>query len=97
MRSNAPGATMPSRVATVAAVLGMGASGVQVATMTRSMSAGDRPLAASAFPPAATAMSASVSSGPAIRRLTMPTRLRIHSSLVSTCWAISSLVTTRAG
>src|SRR5450631_1196909 len=88
---------MPSRVATVAAVLGIGASVVHVATISRSMSAGDRPLPASAFPPAATAMSASVSSGPAIRRLAMPTRLRIHSSLVSTCWAISSLVTTRVG
>ena len=51
--------------------------------MTRSMSAGDRPLAASAFPPAAVAMSATVSSGAAILRLAMPTRLRIHSSLVS--------------
>ena len=74
---------MPSRCATVAAVFGIWTSGVQVATMTRSMSPGDRPLAASAFPPAAVAMSATVSSGAAIRRLAMPTRLRIHSSLVS--------------
>src|SRR6266700_4948657 len=88
---------MPSRVATVAAVLGIGASGVQVATMTRPMSSGARPLAASAFPPAATAMSARLSSGPAIRRLTIPTRLRIHSSLVSTLAVRSSLVTTLAG
>ena len=88
---------MPSLRATVAAVFGIGASGVQVATITRSMSAGDRPLAASALPPAATAMSATVSSGPAIRRLAMPTRLRIHSSVVSTVAASSSLVTTRVG
>ena len=88
---------MPSLRATVAAVFGICASGVQVATITRSMSSGDRPLAASALPPAATAMSATVSSGPAIRRLAMPTRLRIHSSVVSTVAASSSLVTTLAG
>ena len=70
---------------------------MQVATITRSMSAGESPLAARALPPAATAMSATVSSGPAIRRLAMPTRLRIHSSLVSTVLARSSLVTTLAG
>src|SRR6266568_3519021 len=95
--SNAPGATMPSLVATLAAVLGIWTSPVQVATITRSMSAADSPLAASALPPAATAMSATVSSGPAIRRLTIPTRLRIHSSVVSTLAVRSSLVTTLAG
>ncbi len=88
---------MPSLVATVAAVLGIGASGVQVATITRSTSAGDRPLAATALPPAAVAMSARLSSGPAILRLAMPTRLRIHSSLVSIVVASSSLVSTLAG
>src|SRR5215472_17147401 len=61
------------------------------------MSAGERPLAASALPPAATDMSATVSSGPAIRLLAIPTRLRIHSSLVSTVAARSSLVTIFAG
>ena len=50
-----------------------------------------------ALPPATTAMSATVSSGPANRRLSMPTRLRIHSSLVSTRAARSSLVTTLPG
>ena len=88
---------MPSRVATLAATFGIGTSGVQVATITRSMSLAARPLAASAFPPAAAAMSATVSSGPAIRLLAMPTRLRIHSSVVSTETARSSLVTTLAG
>ena len=88
---------MPSRWATTAAVFGIITSGVQVATITRSMSAGESPLPASALPPAATAMSATVSSGPAIRRLAIPTRLRIHSSLVSTIAASSSLVTTLAG
>src|SRR5260370_26480078 len=42
-------------------------------------------------------MSGTLSSGPANRRLTMPTRLRIHSSLVSTRAARSSLVTTLPG
>ena len=88
---------MPSRRATTAAVFGIITSGVQVATITRSMSAADSPLPASALPAAATAMSATVSSGAASRLLAMPTRLRIHSSLVSTVSASSSLVTTRAG
>src|SRR5258707_459871 len=55
---------MPSLRATVAAVFGICASGVQVATITRSMSPEERPLAASALPPAATAMSATVWAGP---------------------------------
>ena len=88
---------MPSRRATVAATFGIWVSGVQVATITRSMSAGDSPLPASALPPAAQAMSATLSSGAAIRRLAMPTRDLIHSSLVSMVWASSSLVTDRAG
>src|ERR1700735_1682503 len=88
---------MPSRRATVAAVLGICASAVQVATMTRSMSPGDRPLPASALPPAAVAMSARLSSGPATRRLAMPTRLRIHSSEVSIVSESSSFVMTLAG
>ena len=88
---------MPSRRATTAAVFGIITSGVQVATITRSMSAGESPLPASALPAAATAMSATVSSGPASRLLAIPTRLRIHSSLVSTEAASSSLVTTLAG
>ena len=88
---------MPSRCATTAEAFGIDASVLQVATMTRSMSPGDRPLAASALPPATTAMSVTLSSGPAYLRLTMPTRLRIHSSLVSTRAAISSLVTTLPG
>src|SRR6266700_5179782 len=88
---------MPRRVATMAAVFGIMTSGVQVATVTRSMSAADRPLAASALPPAATAMSATLSSGLASRLLSMPTRLRIHSSLVSTVPARVSLVSTFGG
>ena len=88
---------MPSRCATIAETFGIGASALQVATMTRLMSPGDSPLPASALPPATNAMSATLSSGPANRRLTMPTRLRIHSSSVSTWAARSSLVTTLPG
>ncbi len=56
---------MPSRCATTAEVFGIATSALQVATMTRSMSAGDRPLPASALPLATNAMSATLSSGPA--------------------------------
>lgn len=96
LRSYAPGALMPSLAATRQATLGLRSTDVQVATTTRSMSAAVSPALASALPAAAVAMSATVSS-PAIRRVTMPTRSRIHSSLVSTIWAISSFVTTREG
>ena len=88
---------MPSRCATTAEMFGIDASALQVATMTRSMSPGDRPPPASALAPASKAMSVTLSSAPANRRLTMPTRLRIHSSLVSTRVARSSLVTTLPG
>jgi hypothetical protein len=97
LRSYAPGALIPSRAATSPAALGIGVGIVQVATITRSMSVGASPLPASAFPPAATAMSGTVSSGLATRRLEIPTRLRIHSSLVSIRAARSALVTTFAG
>ena len=88
---------MPSRAATVADTFGIGVSELHVATMTRSMSDGLTPLPAIALPAAATAMSATVSSGAAIRRLATPTRLRIHSSVVSMMAARSSLVTTLSG
>ena len=58
----------------MAATLGSGTSGEQVATMTRSTSDGSRPEAASAFAPAASAMSVTVSSSRATRRDWMPTR-----------------------
>ena len=95
-RSNAPGAVMPSLAATRVATFGHRSIDEQVATMTRSMSAAVSPELARAFSAAKVAMSATVSTS-AIRRLAMPTRSRIHSSLVSTMPARSSLVTTRAG
>ncbi len=53
--------------------------------------------AALELPPAAVAISTRVSSSSAQRRSAMPTRLWIHSSLVSMTWASSSLVTRRRG
>ena len=96
LRSYAAGALMPSFAATRAATFGLRSTDVQVATATRSMSAAVRPEPASALPAAAAAMSATVSLS-AMRRVAMPTRSRIHWSLVSTIWARSSLVSTRAG
>ena len=56
-----------------------------------------RPAIARASREAATAIVQEVSSGAAIRRSTMPVRLRIHSSEVSTSVSISWLSMTRAG
>lgn len=70
---------------------------VALVTITRSTASADSPLAASALPPAAMAISTSVSSGAAQRRSAMPTRVRIHSSVVSIVWDSSSLVTRRRG
>src|SRR6478736_6779919 len=68
---------MPSRCATTAETFGIDASVLQVATMTRSMSPGDRPLPASALAPASKAMSVTVSSGPANRRLALADRVPV--------------------
>ncbi len=95
--SYAPGAPMPRRWATLVATFGQRSTDEQVATTTRSMSAAISPEPASAFSAAAAAMSATVSSPAAMRRVAMPTRSRIHSSLVSTICARSSLVSTRDG
>ncbi len=88
---------MPRRAATRAAVFGERSIAVEVATTTMSTSAGVSPADASALAAAWPASSSTGSSGPAIRRDRMPTRLLIHSSLVSTMAVRSSLVRTRAG
>ena len=72
-------------------------SGVAVATMMRSMSAGVMPAAAIAARDARSARSDVCSSGAAMWRWRMPVRVRIHSSLVATRCASSSLVRTRTG
>ena len=89
---------MPNRAATRGAAVGTGVGMVQVATMTRPTALASMPALARAFPPAATAMSTTVSSGSANRRDLMPSRLMIQSLSVCTPRAIrSSLVTTFDG
>jgi hypothetical protein len=96
LRSNAPGAEMPSLLATRVATLGQRSAAEQVATTTRSMSPAVRPEPASALSAAAAAMSATVSPS-AMRRVAIPTRSRIQASFVSTIRARSSLLSTREG
>lgn len=91
------GEPMPSRAATRAAMLGDRSIAVEVATRTRSMSEGASPAVASALAAACAAISSTGSSGPPTWRVLIPTRLVIHSSLVSTMAARSSLVSTLAG
>ena len=97
LMSIAAGRGTPSRAATRAAVFGERSTAVEVATSTRSMSPGASPAAASALAAACAASSSTGSSGPAMWRVRMPTRLLIHSSLVSTMARRSSLVSTLAG
>lgn len=97
LTSIAAGEGMPRRAATRAAVFGDRSIAVEVATTTRSTVSGPCPAAASALAAACAASSSTGSSGPARWRVRMPTRLRIHSSLVSTMPARSSLVRILAG
>ncbi|MDQ0773326.1 hypothetical protein QF026_001792 [Streptomyces aurantiacus] len=97
LMSMAAGDGMPRRAATRAAMFGDLSTAVEVATRTRSMSSGTRPAAARALAAACAASSSTGSSGPAMWRVRMPTLLVIHSSLVSTSFARSLLVSTLAG
>lgn len=97
LMSMTAGDRMPSRAATLADMLGERCSAVEVATRTRSMSEACIPAAASALAAACAAISSTGSSGPPTCRVLMPTRLVIHSSLVSTMPARSWLVSTLAG
>ena len=72
-------------------------SGVAVGTITMSSSEPSTPAASRMRSEAANARSLAAWSGAAKRRSRMPVRLTIHSSLVSTRPAISSLVTTLSG
>ena len=74
-----------------------GYSGVIVATMTKSKSFAVSFAAASAAVAACAASAEVGSSAAAIRRSTMPVRVRIHSSLVSTIFSKSWFVITRGG
>src|SRR6185295_4314898 len=95
--SNAAARTHPSCCWIVHDVAGMGMSGVTVAQMIRSTSAGGTPAASSAWRHASVANWDMTSPSPAIRRSRMPVRVVIHSSLVSTIFSRSRLVTTREG
>ena len=85
------------RSASDAAADGVWYGWVTVATMTAPICDPVIPAAFSASPDAAAAMSTTVSSGAANRRVMMPVRSRIHWSVESMCSQISSLVTTRSG
>ena len=87
----------PSAACTRNAVAGNAWSGVLVARMIASTSPGTAPASARAARAAAVPMNAAVSCGAAMWRCRMPVRSRIHSSVVSTVRASSSLLTARAG
>ena len=72
-------------------------SGVTVATTIRSMAEASTPACSRAAVAAGSARSESASLGAATRRSRIPVRSRIHSSEVSTIFAISSFVITRSG
>ena len=72
-------------------------SGVEVATMTTSSSAGSTPARSSAWRAAGIARSLAAWSSRAIRRSLMPVRVVIHSSFVSTIFSRSAFVRTRSG
>src|SRR5262245_56867906 len=80
-----------------APVRGRGCSGVAVATIIRSISAGVRPARLIAAAAALVPRLAVVSSGPATRRSRIPVRSTIHSSLVSTRASRSALVRRPSG
>ena len=71
--------------------------GLAVETITSPTSVGFTSARSSASSAAGTATSLVASSGSATRRSRIPVRSKIHSSLVSTSWAMSSFVTTRWG
>ncbi len=88
---------MPMALCTVTAVAGKVWSGVAVATMSVSMSAPVRPASARAARAAWAARSEVISPAAAKWRRSMPVRLRIQSSEVSSVAANSAFSTTRAG
>ena len=79
------------------AVAGKGMSGVMVARMIKSTSAGSTFARSRARFAAKVAMSEVYSSSAAMRRSLMPVRVVIHSSVVSTNFSRSALVSTFSG
>ncbi len=89
--------SMPRAACTRSAVAGKHWSGVEVPTITASISAASIPASASAARPASAPMKAAVSCALAMWRWPMPVRSRIQLSEVSSRRARSSLLTTRSG
>lgn len=96
LRSKTAGLRAPRAAETRPAVLGERSWAVTVATTIKSRSRASMPECRSASRPARVAMSATDSLS-AMRRVWIPTLLRIHSSLVSTIRLRSSLVRTLSG
>ncbi len=96
-RSKATGASQPSSVAIRGATAGVCMRWLTVATMTASTWLASMPAWASASRQAATLIICTDSSGPAKRRVRMPERCWIHSSLLSIALTSSALGTTRSG
>src|SRR4051812_9612408 len=96
-RSNPGTPGNPRLCATKHAVDGKIISGVTVAQMISSMSFASKPAAAIALRAAAVARVAVDSPSETMRRSRMPVRWTIHSSLVSTIFARSSLVNRLSG
>ena len=95
--SKAAPPVMPRPAWILTAVAGNVRSGVAVAQMMRSMSLGSMPERTRAWREAAMPRSEVSSPSSAMWRCSMPVRSLIHSSVVSTMRARSSLVMTRLG
>ena len=95
--SNAPARVAPSPWATSGAAAGITSSAVEVATITRSTSAGSVPARASAIRAASVAWVCSRSPGSARRREWIPVRRAIQSAGTPSRASISALATTRSG
>src|ERR1700722_211698 len=96
-RSNPHAPFAPSLFCTTHAVDGNNMSGVTVPTMINSISVGASPRCARAFFAASTAKSLVATPLSTIWRSRIPTRLMIHSLLVSTIFSRSALVSRRGG
>ncbi len=95
--SNAAAFFVPSLSAISVATAGVWAKCETVETTTAPTCSASMPASAIALPEASMAIAATVSSGPAQCRVSMPERERIHSSDESIFSRITSLGTTRVG
>ena len=95
--SNAAALSVPSSWAIAVATAGVWSRWLTVATTTQSISLASTPARSSALRAAATDIICTDSSGPAQRRLRMPDRCWIHSSLESIASITSEFGTIRSG